>query len=101
MTLRLTELRTTNDTPPIEVVDRYVLIVNRGVNELFADSEIRAAIRQLFDLSQSLSGIDRKQTFENDDGDLLEIEQQSEPGMICVRHGESQGNGGVRNRTAS
>lgn len=85
MTLRLTELRTADGKQPIEVPDRYILIVTTDVEELFSNSDIRAAIRQLFDLSQSLSGVDRKQTFEDEAGNLLEIEQQSAPEIICVR----------------
>jgi len=84
MTLRLTQLQTVSETP-LQATDQYLLIVGMGVEEIASETDIRMAINLMFELSKTLTGVSRMQTFESEIGKLLEIEQDVHPEMICVR----------------
>ena len=85
MTLRLTQLESVDAENVVAPIDSYLLIVVAGTEEIASEIDIRTAISQMFELSKTLSGVSRKQTFENESGEMLEIEQDTYPEMICVR----------------
>lgn len=85
MTLHVNEIAAADHQPAMKTAERFLLVVGTEVEEKFDCSEIRKTIRQFFDLSESLSGVSRKQVVENDDGDMLEIEQSDIPEIIYVR----------------